>query len=384
MRDLVRSRVRVSEVEAHTRWERERSKAVARIVTVSQAWFGKWVVDGSDASVDAWTLKNEKQVEDAWKQGQARFKAECPLVSEVVANVAEESGDATKTEQRQKVQSALDRIKKGEAFDAVARSASEGASADLGGELGCLDENYGPGAKELLEAVKALKPGQVSEVLESQRGFHVVKLHGVLAEKDVESVGKRMTARRLAVPAMATELAKEFADKLIEQAKSGAKLEDAVKALALEYAGRRAPKKPAALPGAPPSSAEPPAMADATRPKLEISSPFSVLGSPVEGPLPGEAPAAKLFALEKADAVVDKPVRTTTGFAVLQLKEKTLAKKEEFAKDRLEILRLLRREKEQDAVARYIAALRGKVKDKITFDQRLIDEGNAAEGSGDG
>ncbi|GMV15845.1 MAG: SurA N-terminal domain-containing protein [Polyangiaceae bacterium] len=384
VRDLVRSRVRVSETEAYAQWERERSKAVARVVSVQREWFGKWVVDASDGAVDDWALKNQKQVDDAWKQAQASWKAECPLVSEVVASVEEESGDATKTEKRQQVQSALDRIKKGEAFEVVAKSASEGAA-----DIGCLDESYGPGAKELLDAVKTMKAGQVSEVLESKRGFHVLKFHGLLAEKDVEKTGKRATARRMAVPAMATELAKEFADKLIEKAKGGAKLEDAAKELALEYAGRRAPKKPVMMPGveapaAPKPAAEPPALEDALRPKVEITAPFSIAGSPIESPMPGEAPAAKLFELKDVDALVDKPVRTTTGFAVLQLKEKTLAKKEDFAKDRLAILRGLRVAKEQDAVVRYIAALRSKVKDKITYDQRLLEDTSADDGSGDG
>lgn len=391
VRDLVRSRVRVSESEAYAQWERERSKAVARVVSISREWFGKWVVDSSDSAVDDWALKNEKQVEDAWKQAQANWKAECPLVSEVVATVEEESGDATKTEKRQKVQGARDRIKKGEAFETVAKALSEGSAADMGGDLGCLNETYGPGAKELLDAVKAMKPGQVSDVIESKRGFHVLRLHGLLAEKDVEKVGKRATARRLAVPAMATELAKEFADKLIERAKGGAKLEDAVKELALDYASRRAPKKAAAAPaaaaapGGEKKAAEPPAMEDPLRPKLEITAPFSIAGSPVEAPMPGEAPAAKVFELEKPDALVEKPIKTTTGFAVLQLKEKTLAKKEDFAKDRLAILRGLRAAKEQDAVARYIATLRSKVKDKITYDQRLLEEaGTVDDGSGDG
>lgn len=390
VRDLVRSRVRVSEVEAYTQWERERSKAVARVVSVPREWFAKWVVDASDAAVDDWALKNEKLVSDAWKQAQANWKAECPIVSEVVASVEEESGDATKTEQRQKVQAALDRIKKGEAFDAVARSASEGAAAELGGELGCLNETYGPGSSELLDAIKSMKPGQVSEVVESKRGFHVIKLHSRVAEKDLEAVGRRATARRMAVPALATELAKEFADKLIEKAKAGAKLEDLVKELSLEYAQRRTTKKVAVAgaPGPAPvaaKKAEPPALEDALRPKLEITAPFSVAGSPVQDPMPGEAPAAKVFELEKADALVEKPVRTGAGFAVLQLKEKTPAKKEEFEKDRLSILRTLRVAKEQDAVARYIAALRGKVKEKITYDQRLLeDTGSQDDGSGDG
>ncbi|MBK7578891.1 MAG: SurA N-terminal domain-containing protein [Myxococcales bacterium] len=389
MRNLVRARVRVSEVEAYSQWERDRSKAVARVVSVSREWFSKWVVDLSDASVDSWALKNEKSVEDGWKTAQANWKAECPLVSEIVASVEEDTGDTIKGEKRQKVQAALDLIKKGERFEAVAKRESDGAAAELGGDMGCLSETYGPGGKELLDAAKKLKPGQVSDVIETKRGFHVLRLNGVLAEKDIEKIGKRATARRMAAPALATELAKEFADKLIEKTKAGAKLEDATKELALEYVARapKAAKPAAAAPAAAgeKTAAEPPAMEDAQRPRVEISSPFSITGTPVEAPLPGEAPAAKVFDLAKVDALVEKPIKTTTGFAVLQLKEKTLAKKEDFAKDRLSILRMLRGAKEQDAVGRYIASLRSKVKDKITYDQRLLeDNASSDDGSGDG
>ena len=163
-----------------------------------------------------------------------------------------------------------------------------------------------------------------------------------------------------------------------------------MKELSLDYAQRRAGKKPAlaAAPGAAPvatKKTDPPAMEDPLRPKVEITAPFSVAGSPVEDPLPGEAPAAKVFELAKADSLVEKPVRTNTGFAVLQLKEKTPAKKEDFEKDRLSILRALRVTKEQDAVARCIASLRSKVKDKVTYDQRLLEDTSTQDdGSGDG
>ena len=83
------------------------------------------------------------------------------------------------------------------------------------------------------------------------------------------------------------------------------------------------------------------------------------------------------------DAILEKPIVSSAGFAVVQLKEKNIANKDDFAKDRLGILRGLRIAKAQDAVARYIASLRSKVKDKITFDQKLLEDG-ATDDSSDG
>jgi peptidyl-prolyl cis-trans isomerase D len=388
MRDLVKARVRVSEVEAYTQWERERSKAVARVVALDQSWFAKWAVDASDAAVDDWAKKNDKEVTTAWTQAQAGWKAECPVVSEIMVSVDEDAGDNTKTEKRQKIEAALERVKKGEAFDAVAKATSEGGTANLGGDIGCLNESYGPGAPELLEATKSLAPGKVSAVLETKRGFHVIKLVSRLKEKDVENVGKRFVAKRLAVSALAAGLAKEFGDKLIEKVKAGSKLDDATQELALDYSKASAPKAVAMMPGMAPTAkkqdAEPIAMQDPKHPRVEITAPFNVTGSPVEDADRSEAAAAKLFELAKVDEVVAKPIKTDSGYAVLQLKEKTLAKKEDFTKDRFQIMRALRTSKESDAVARYLAALRGKVKDKIVVDTHLLEESGAEDSSGDG
>jgi peptidyl-prolyl cis-trans isomerase D len=391
MRDLVKSRVRIADNEAYTVWERDKNTARARVAEVKRDWFGKWVVDPSDAAVDDWAAKNTKQVDETWKLAQAGWKADCTLASEIIVPVEPESGDDSKKERRQKAEDALAKIKKGSTFENVAREFSEGAAAAWGGDLGCLNEDYGPGGKELLDAMAKMKTGEVSVVLETPRGFHVVKLNGKLAKEQVEKVGKRSVARRLAIPAMATDLSKEFADKVIEEAKKGTPLEQTVNTLAAEYAKRRAPaaKKPVMAPGveAPKAPAkkpeDPPALSDPLKPHVITTAELNIASAVVEDALPTEIATVKLFELEKTDSLVAKPVATRSGFAVIQLKEKTKAKKADFDKDRLVIMRTLRAAKEDDAVQRYIASLRNQAKDKISFDQSLLEEPKD-DGSGDG
>ena len=59
---------------------------------------------------------------------------------------------------------------------------------------------------------------------------------------------------------------------------------------------------------------------------------------------------------------------------MLQLKEKTLATREDCEKDCHEILRTLQDDKGRDAVARYVEALRKAAKDQVKMDSRLLEE----------
>jgi foldase protein PrsA len=68
----------------------------------------------------------------------------------------------------------LDRIKKGEPFEKLAREVSiDSASVPKGGELDFF--RYGEMVPEFSKAAYALKPGEVSEAVRSPFGFHVIK-----------------------------------------------------------------------------------------------------------------------------------------------------------------------------------------------------------------
>lgn len=383
MRDLVRSRVRVSETEAWLQYQRERSTAVARVAHVPRDWFAKWVVDISDAATDAWAKENAAQVDEAWKSAKDTFKASCPLVKEIVVPIAAEADEETKIDRRRELDQSLTRLKEGWTFEQAARL-STSPNAVVGGELGCLGDSYGPASKELLDAIKGLKPGAVSPVIETSSGFHLIKLDGTLAEKDVESVGRRIIARKMMARFRADELAREFADAVVKRTKDGTKLdEDMVKALATEYASRSAAAKPKAKPGAD-KAAKPelPALSDENRPKVEVSAPFPIMGSPVPNALPTERAAMKLFELPKPDMVLEKPVATEDGLAVVQLKEKTLVKRADFDKNKAEALRSLRTTKAREALTRYLSALRTQSKDKIKLDEEIAKESGADDGEG--
>jgi len=95
--------------------------------------------------------------------------------SHILVRVPEGTPAARKEELRKKADAMLARVRGGEDFAAVARKSSEDpGSAAQGGELG----SFGRGrmVPPFENAAFALQPGEVSGVVESPFGFHIIKV----------------------------------------------------------------------------------------------------------------------------------------------------------------------------------------------------------------
>jgi len=98
-------------------------------------------------------------------------------VSHILIAVAQDANPTQLATARQKAESVAARANRGEDFNQLAVSFSDSQTALEGGALGWLK---GPSLPTFLaEVVPRLKPGQVSEVLQTGSGFHVVKLNEV-------------------------------------------------------------------------------------------------------------------------------------------------------------------------------------------------------------
>lgn len=88
---------------------------------------------------------------------------------------AEKPKTLTKEEARKKAQDLLDRIHKGEDFAKLAKeNTDDTASKDKGGEYDFF--RRGKMVPEFDKAAFALKPGEVSDLVETQFGFHIIKV----------------------------------------------------------------------------------------------------------------------------------------------------------------------------------------------------------------
>jgi peptidyl-prolyl cis-trans isomerase D len=357
MRDIVRSRVRIPDPEAFLLFERDRSRVVIRSTLLKRDWFAKYAIELDDAAVGKWSLANQQQVDGDWETKKADWVAGCTLASEIFIELPPGALDDEKQPVKQKAEQARERVMKGGSFAALARELSQAPSSIVGGDLGCVGSSYGVGADELKKAVESLKPGDVSAVIESPRGYHVLKVTGKLAADKVESSGRHYVAQRLYARFAADESLNKFAEQLIARTKAGEKLEDATRALAVDFSAKSAPAKK--------DSADSPAMLAADRPHFEISAPFNASGNPLPDAEPLESLAAKAFELKQPDELYGKPIATASGAVVMQLKERNTASHEEFLKEKSKVVQALLQMKSSEALVRYVQDLRRSAGDKL-------------------
>ncbi len=352
VRELVTSAVRVAEDEAFADFERKRSQATARTVNVRRSWFERFVVSASDEAVDAYVKANAAAMDEAWAQKKEGFKADCPIISEILLPFSPGADADERAAKGESAKSYRQLLGKGAPFEELARAFGTASSASAGGFVGCLDvEEYGGGGEELVKAVEGMGAGSVSEPIETPRGFHIVKYHGKLAATDAEALARRVIARSAVVEAAATDAAKAFAQKVIDKAKSGGELSAVVDELVLDALGDVSPSKAAA------DLIVETAKVAADAPEFEVSRPFNRGASPLPG-LKERDVATRVFALPEPDALIEEPLETYGGYAVIQLKEKDLATKEAFAEDKNDLIQALKEQKRSDALTNYLGRLR--------------------------
>lgn len=96
-------------------------------------------------------------------------------ISHILVTVPEKASPETIQARHQRAERALSEVKNGTDFRQVAATFSDAPDALKGGALGWRNASSLPAL--FLQAVKGLSPGDVSEILRSPNGFHVLKLN---------------------------------------------------------------------------------------------------------------------------------------------------------------------------------------------------------------
>lgn len=119
----------------------------------------------TDAEVDAFVDR---------QRAEAQADAELNI-AQILVPVPDGATEAQVAERRSRAQAALERVRGGAAFDAVAREVSEDGNRERGGEIGLRPMSRLPDL--FVESVRDLSAGQVTAtVVRSGAGFHVLKL----------------------------------------------------------------------------------------------------------------------------------------------------------------------------------------------------------------
>ncbi|MET0335556.1 MAG: peptidylprolyl isomerase [Rhizobacter sp.] len=159
----------------------------------------------TDAEIDAWLDKRRAAAGGATELNIAQVLVTVP--ENAPANVIEE--------RRARAESALARIRKGEAFEVVAREVSEDTNRAKGGEIGARPASQLP--QIFLDVVQPLKAGEVAPtLLKSSAGFHVLKL---VTRNEVGAFTVTQTHARHVLLRPSAQLSQEAASRRLQEFK---------------------------------------------------------------------------------------------------------------------------------------------------------------------
>lgn len=369
MREIIRARVHVGDEEVYDQYAREKSTATIDYVKFDYPWYAT-MVDVSPKTIEDWAAKNAEKVASVWDQRKNEFLPECRVTRAIEAKAEQMTAtDEQKAAAKKKLEGALDRLKKGDDFAAVARDVSENTiTAKIGGDVGCLSKAHVP--KPLEDALEALQPGKFTDVIESEHAYYILKLEQVAQGADAERVGKAQVARDLYLSSETGAMAADGARRVMTAAKSGTPLKDAADAYVKDFLASHRPvadkkddkkkdkadkgdagddkKEEAAAPNPDDPENSP------IRPQIDTSLPFSEGGTPVPG-IQGLNDVAKIaFGLKTVGELPADVIAYDGGFLVIQLKEKAAASRDEYAKNRQYYAQSMAAFKQQDALVSYM------------------------------
>ena len=241
--------------------------------------------------------------------------------------------DAEVDEIKKKAEDVLKQVKKGAKFEDLAKKYSEDpGTKDKGGDLGFIVQ--GQTVPEFEKVAFSLQPGNVSDLVKTQYGFHIIK---VLAKETAHTKPFDEVKDSIRAPMMLTK-ADDEASKIAEQLAAAIRksnrtpLADLARDFHLEVAQTRA--------------------VAATDPLLEL----------------GNSAEAKDTIFRLREGEVSQPIRTDRGYVVLSLKQVLPAHQASLDEVRDKIVASLKQEKAQELARQKADELAKRIKNGEKFD----------------
>ncbi len=127
----------------------------------------------------------EEESKAFYQENKDKMKqAESARARHILVKVDKDASPEVEAAAKQKIEGYKKQIDEGEDFAELAKSGSEGPSAKNGGDLGFFTR--GRMVPEFEKAAFGLdKPGQVSEIIKTQFGFHIIKLEEKRVERTI-------------------------------------------------------------------------------------------------------------------------------------------------------------------------------------------------------
>jgi peptidyl-prolyl cis-trans isomerase D len=203
--------------------------------------------------------------------------------------------------------------------------------------------------------------GQVSELVESNFGFHIIKLEGVRQGDVPLDEAKRELAERLYAEQHAAEMAKAAANRALDQLKGGTNVDE----LNLTLAGKT---------GHGGAEAEP----DPLAPQFRDTQAFGRTDTPIAGPFDGSPLVRAAFEMNESKPLPNAPMKLGDEWIVYRQTARVVAKREDLTdKDVQRIQNGLLNQKRRDVLTDYVRNLVRKAEaDKAVYvDETVLTAG---------
>ena len=130
---------------------------------------------------------SDKEIAKYYRSHQKEFWSDSKVRARHILFIVEpDSNETNRKIKLEQAKKALTNIRKGESFIEIASEYSEDVSASNGGDLGFVAK--GQMVSEFEEALFNLKVGQVSDIVQTEYGYHIIKAEEVLAGKTLPLV----------------------------------------------------------------------------------------------------------------------------------------------------------------------------------------------------
>ena len=197
----------------------------AALFQVPETVKAEYVVFNADA-VEKSVAVSDAEIADAYNKNKARFTtAEKRSASHILVNAPAGAKPADDAAAKAKAQAILDEVRKNPAdFAKIAKAQSQDpGSAELGGDLGNIERGVFP-AKQVEDTIYSLKDGEISGLVRSDFGYHIIKLTKLTpaTQKSLDDAKPEIAAelKKTKMSSKYSELAETFSNTVYEQADS--------------------------------------------------------------------------------------------------------------------------------------------------------------------
>mgnify|MGYP000937810300 FL=1 len=350
---------KVSEDEVRAEYTREREKLDLSFVRFSPHAFKAEAGEPTEAQVDELLKVDLARVEEHYKANSFRFnKPKRVKARHLLVKLDEKAAEADVEAATEKLNDLRQQVSGGADFAALAKEHSQDpGSKEKGGDLGV----FGPGTMDpaFEKAAFALEAGQVSELVRTRFGLHLIKVEEVLPEeKRSLDDAKRELASELLLQDATKALAKKKAEETLAQVKEGKKLEELWPAEEKKDEPQQAMRFE--IGGA--------------KPQVEATGPFSPTGDYIPRIGVDAALTADALALDEKKPVADKVYEINGNFIAVTLKARQRADLSELAAKMDEYRGKARDRKIGEVIDGYLKSLKEKA--DIEKNQALLGPGS--------